>query len=138
MTPPRLLLIAGFAASITTFRGPLIRALRDSGTEVAVGAPGVDEVPQLRQELASIGVALHDIPLQRAGTNPVADIGLLLSLFKLMHTVRPTITLPYTIKPVIYGTIAAWLARVPCRYALVTGLGYAFTGTRQGLVTRLV
>lgn len=47
-------------------------------------------------------------------------------------------TFPYTIKPVIYGTIAAWLARVPRRYALVTGLGYAFTGTRQGLVTHLV
>lgn len=134
----RVLLTAGFAASVTTFRGPLIRALCESGAEVAVGAPGVDELPQLRGELASLGVALHDIPLQRAGTNPFADIGLLLSLFKLMRTVRPTITLPYTIKPVIYGTIAAWLARVPRRYALVTGLGYAFTGTRQGLVTRLV
>lgn len=134
----RILLIAGFAASVSTFRGPLIRALRDSGAEVEVGAPGVDEVTGLRHELALIGVALHDIPLQRAGTNPVADIGLLLSLFKLMRTVRPSITLPYTIKPVIYGTIAAWLARVPCRYALVTGLGYAFTGTRRGLVTRLV
>ena len=95
-------------------------------------------MPQLREELAAVGVALHDIPLQRAGTNPVADIGLLVSLYRLMRSVRPTITLPYTIKPVIYGTIAAWLARVPRRYALVTGLGYAFTGSRQGLVTRLV
>ena len=138
MTPPRLLLIAGFAASVSTFRGPLIRTLRGSGAEVVVGAPGVEELPQLREELAAIGVALHDIPLQRAGTNPVADLGLLLSLYRLMRTVRPTITLPYTIKPVIYGSIAAWLARVPRRYALVTGLGYAFTGARQGLVTRLV
>ncbi|MES2908402.1 MAG: glycosyltransferase family 4 protein [Pseudomonadota bacterium] len=138
MTSSRLLLLAGFAASISTFRGPLIRALCDVGAEVAVGAPGVEELPKLHEELASIGVVLHDIPLQRTGANPVADIGLLVSLYRLMRTVRPTIILPYTIKPVIYGTIAAWLARVPRRYALVTGLGYAFTGTRQGLVTLLV
>ena len=36
-------------------------------------------------------------------------------------------TLGYTIKPVIYGTIAAWLARVPRRLAMITGLGYVFT-----------
>ena len=44
----------------------------------------------------------------------------------------------YTIKPVIYGTLAAWAARVPNRFALITGLGYAFqqveeTGNRSKL-----
>jgi glycosyltransferase involved in cell wall biosynthesis len=48
----------------------------------------------------------------------------------------------YTIKPVIYGTLAAWLARVPRRFALITGLGYAFQeergrGRLQALVQRL-
>ncbi|HCT41972.1 MAG TPA: glycosyltransferase family 1 protein [Moraxellaceae bacterium] len=47
-------------------------------------------------------------------------------------------TFPYTIKAVIEGAIAAGLVRVPRRYALVTGLGYAVTGSRQRLVTRLV
>lgn len=46
--------------------------------------------------------------------------------------------LGYTIKPVIYGTLAGWLARVPRRYALVTGLGYAFTGSRKGMLTGFI
>ncbi|MDX5300418.1 MAG: glycosyltransferase family 4 protein, partial [Gammaproteobacteria bacterium] len=57
---------------------------------------------------------------------------------RLMRRLRPTVTLPYTIKPVFYGTIAAWLAGVPHRYALVTGLGYAFTDRRGGLLTVII
>jgi glycosyltransferase involved in cell wall biosynthesis len=49
-----------------------------------------------------------------------------------MRAVRPDAVLGYTIKPVIYGTIAARLARVPRRFALITGLGYAFTGEATG------
>lgn len=133
-----VLLIAGFAGSVSTFRGPLIRALRDTGAHVDVGAPGIEEDLRLRDDLAAMDVRAHHLPIARAGTNPLADIGLLLSLVRLMRKVRPSINLPYTIKPVIYGTIAAWLTGVPRRYALVTGLGYAFTGSRRGLVTRLV
>ena len=50
-----------------------------------------------------------------------------------MYSVRPTVCLAYTIKPVIYGMIAAWLAGVQRRYALITGLGYAFTGRPRGV-----
>src|SRR5690606_26558099 len=74
----------------------------------------------------------HDVALQRAGINPIADLRGLVSLYRLMREVRVDAVLGYTIKPVIYGTLAAWLARVPRRFALITGLGYAFTGETIG------
>lgn len=84
------------------------------------------------------GATVHDIPLRRTGTNPLADAASLVALVRLIRKLRPDVTLPYTIKPVVYGTLAAWLAGVPRRFALVTGLGYAFTGERQGPVKRII
>lgn len=138
MKHERVLLIAGFAESVTKFRGPLIEAMRGCGVSVDVAAPDVENAPGLKIALANIGVGLHNIALRRNGTNPISDIMLGFSLFRLVGRLRPTATFPYTIKPVIFGTLAAWVARVPRRYALITGLGYVFTGTRQGLLARLV
>jgi glycosyltransferase involved in cell wall biosynthesis len=82
--------------------------------------------------LANKGVRVHSIPLQRAGLNPVRDLRLLFSLVTLMLRLRPRFVLSYTIKPVVYGSIAAWFSGVKYRFALVTGLGYVFTGTASG------
>lgn len=131
-------MIASYPDSILKFRGPLLKAMVASGWEVHIAAPDPDSMPGLREALASMGVALHDIPLSRTGTNPVADIRLMLALRVLIRELLPAVVLPYTIKPVIYGSIAAWMAGVPRRFALVTGLGYAFTGNRQGIVKRVV
>ena len=51
----------------------------------------------------------------------------MLRLALLLRRLKPDITLGYAIKPVIYGTLAAWLARVPRRFAMIEGLGYVFT-----------
>lgn len=134
----RFLLIAGFAESIVTFRGALIESLIRSGCEVHVAAPGLSSHAEVGPKLGIPGDRLHDIPMARAGTNPLSDAVTLVALYRLMRVIRPDAVLPYTIKPVIYGTLAAWLARVPRRFALVTGLGYAFTGEREGVVQRLV
>jgi len=63
--------------------------------------------------------------------NPLHDLACLWSLWRLQRTLRPDYFLGYTIKPVIYGLIAAHLARIPQRYALITGLGYAFQATDE-------
>ncbi len=47
-------------------------------------------------------------------------------LVMLLRQIRPDIILTYTIKPVVYGSIAAWIAEVPSRNAMITGLGYTF------------
>jgi glycosyltransferase involved in cell wall biosynthesis len=82
--------------------------------------------------LESIGVACHEIPLNRTGLNPFADGALLYNLIGLMRRARPNLVIAYTAKPVIFGLLAARIARVPRRYALITGLGYAFTGPLAG------
>ena len=135
MAAQRFLLIAGFADSLLGFRGPLIAALQAQGLQVHVAAPGLAVGSAARAQLQAQGLTVHDIPLHRTGQNPLADLRSLWALWRLMRRVRPQYVLGYTIKPVIYGSLAAWLAGVPRRFALITGLGYAFqdTGSRGGL-----
>lgn len=139
----KVLVIAGFADSLLTFRGPLIQALLARGCSVHVAAPGLKPGTGVHTDLVLMGVVAHDVRLHRVGKNPLADVGTLLALHRLMRRIRPALVLGYTIKPVIYGAFAAKLAGVPRFYALITGLGHAFlndgAGGRvlQGLVQRL-
>lgn len=133
----KLLLIGGFAESIPAFRGDLIRDLQSAGCEVHVAAPDVSKLVGLGDSLGLDPDRLHDVPIRRTGTNPFSDLKLLFALFQLMRKLNPDVMLAYTIKPVIYGVLAARLAGVSRRFALITGLGYAFTGTRRGVTTRI-
>ncbi len=126
------LLIAGFPDSLLHFRGPLLDALLARGLSVHVAAPDLPVGSPMRQQLEARGLQVHDIPLRRTGMNPLADLATLLHLRQLMRRIRPAHVLGYTIKPVIFGSLAAWLAGVPRRFALITGLGYAFTGQQAG------
>lgn len=133
--------MAGYAPSLINFRGPLLRALVEAGLEVHAVAPGLATDTGVRESLESWGVASHDVAFRRTGTNPLHDLQTLGAMYRLLRHLRPDAVLGYTIKPVVYGTLAAWLAGVPRRFALITGLGYAFTGEaagRRGLTRRLV
>ncbi len=135
------LLIASFPDSLIKFRGALLRALVAKELAVHVAVPDLLDAAAICDELASMGIQMHEIRLRRTGTNPVADLGTVVELQRLMRRIKPDYVLGYTIKPVIYGSIAAWLADVPNRFSLVTGLGYAFTGEtsgKRGLLRRLI
>lgn len=144
--PPRpapFLLIGSFASSLLQFRGPLIDALLARGFDLHIAIPDLSADDPARRELQAKGVQVHDIPLRRTGVNPLADAKTLICLWRLMRRIRPACVLGYTVKPVIYGSLAALLAGVPRRFALITGLGYAFTGPmetggRRGLLKRIV
>ena len=123
---PIALLVAGFPDSILTFRGALISALRDAGFDVHVAAPGVEPGSVHHAQLVARGLTPHAIALVRTGRNPLVDVRSFVALWRLMRRLRPALVLCYTIKPVVYGAMASWLARIPRRFALVTGLGYAF------------
>lgn len=126
----KILLIASFADSILKFRGELIHSFQNENIEVHVVAPDINTV--LEVQLKSKNINVHHINLERNGYNPISDIKYLISLYKLIRKIKPEYTLGYTIKPVIYGGISAWLANVSKRYSLITGLGYAFTGNVTG------
>lgn len=123
----KILLIASLAKSLINFRGPLITALQARGFKVHVAAPDLPHASPIRLQLQAAGVVVHEVVMQRTGINPLADILTLWSLWRLMGRVRPDHVLAYTIKPVIYGTLAAWLASVPLRFAMIEGLGFVFT-----------
>ncbi|MEZ3134899.1 glycosyltransferase family 4 protein [Stutzerimonas kunmingensis] len=126
------LLIASFPDSLLRFRGALINALLARGLSVHVAAPDLPAGSTIRQRLEAKGLQVHEIPLRRTGMNPLSDLCSLLNLWRLMRRIRPDYVLGYTIKPVIYGSLAARLAGVPRRFALITGLGYAFQGQEDG------
>lgn len=122
----KFLIVASYPLSLLNFRGALLAALQKAGFEVHVAAPDFENYPEETQKLKSLGFVVHSVAMQRTGTNPINDVKTLGTLYRLMTTVKPDYVIGYTIKPVIYGTLAAWLAKVPHRFALITGLGYAF------------
>lgn len=129
-------MVASFPDSIIDFRGALIDAWLAAGEAVHVAAPGLSATSPVGAELVRRGACVHHVRLQRTGRNPLADLRTIVQLFRLMRRVRPRYLLAYTVKPVVYGLIAGWLARVPHRFALITGLGYAFQpggGGRAGV-----
>lgn len=135
----KFLLIASFPDSLMQFRGPLIRALQHSGFQIHVAAPDLTAGSSLREHFEAQGLVVHSIPLLRTGMNPFADIKTLCVLWLVMRRVCPDYMMGYTIKPVIYGSIAARLAGVRNRFALITGLGYAFQDARgRSMVRSLV
>ncbi|MEB2352514.1 MAG: glycosyltransferase family 4 protein [Burkholderiaceae bacterium] len=120
-----LAMITSQAFSLVNFRGPLIAALVSRGTQVYALAPDYDD--DLKQRVAALGAHPVDCSMARAGLNPLRDLGDLWRLSRLLRRLAPDATLAYFVKPVIYGSIAAWLAGVPDRYSLVAGLGFVFT-----------
>ena len=128
-----ILVVGGHARSLVNFRAPLLKALRDCGYRVVAAAPSLMDDLSTVDALARLGIHCRDVRISRTGLNPLADAQALLGLVGLMRREQPRVFLGYTAKPAIFGTIAARIARVPSRYALITGLGYAFTAGGGGL-----
>jgi len=124
----RVLVVAGYAPSLINFRGDFIRALVEKGCDVYCCAPSLADDYAVVSALESIGAKPVNIDFNRVGISPLRDIFLLFNLFFLIRNISPDRVFLYTIKPVVYGGIAAWLAGVPKIYHLITGLGYAFSG----------
>lgn len=128
----KIVVIASLPSSLVNFRGQLLAALVKAGHEVHAVAPGLVMDLQTKARLDAMGISGHDIAMTRTGLNPLADLRTLFALQRLLRAIAPQATLGYTIKPVIWGSLAAAMAGVPRRFALITGLGYAFTGSVKG------
>tara|TARA_Y100001960_G_C14774755_1_gene882390 strand:- start:2041 stop:3090 length:1050 start_codon:yes stop_codon:yes gene_type:complete len=91
-------------------------------------------------QIKGLGVDCYNIPLKRQGLNPFKDIYTLLFLIKLIKKNKPDIVLSYTIKPIIYGSLAAYISGINKIFSMVTGIGYAFYGDtlKQKLIGKLV
>lgn len=137
MTAPRVFIASRCAWTLYNFRRSLIQRAANAGLDVsALGAGGDGYDDTLRGE----GVNFVSIPLSMRGLDPLRDARLLLNLAAMFYRQRPALVHSFTIKPAIYATLAAWLARVPVRVVTITGLGHAFMRERsflRGAVERL-
>lgn len=128
----KFLMISSFLPSVLNFRGKLLEAINQQGLEIHIIAPDLALFKVENKKLEALGYHIHEVPMQRTGTNPIADLKTLWAMYNIIKKIKPDYVLSYTIKPVIYGTLAAWLAKVPHRFALITGLGYAFQNVEYG------
>lgn len=126
-----LALITSHAPSLVHFRAPLIRKLQAQGIQVLALAPNFDE--HSRVAMQALGATPIDCPMSRTGMNPLVDAINTWKMAQLLKRLKPDIALGYFIKPVIFGSIAAWWAGVPRRFAMVEGLGFVFTPGTNGL-----
>ena len=117
-----ILVIASHPKSLILFRGPLIRELIGLGYKIIACAPGNDN--STSSKLNALGIRYCNIPLKRQGFNIFHDIQTIFHLVKLIQFEKPGIILGYTIKPVIYGSLAAHYAGVKNIYSIITGIGY--------------
>lgn len=124
-------IISSQAFSLVNFRGLLIADLVASKVRVYALAP--DYTDEFRRQVIELGAMPVDFDLSRTGMSPLRDLVNMFKLAGLLLRLKPNVVLAYFIKPVIYGTLAAWLAHVPRRVAMIEGLGYVFTQTGESL-----
>ena len=131
----KFILISPKNRSAYNFRGDLIKDIQAKGYDVVVTGPNCEGVDKIE----ALGAKFIEVPIDKNGTNPLADISYCLKLRKIMKQENVDALLGYTIKPVIYGSIAGWLAGVKNRTAMVTGAGYLFASkSMKAKLIRLV
>jgi glycosyltransferase involved in cell wall biosynthesis len=127
----KILISINTAWNLVNFRSGLIRALVANGYEVVALAPPDKYVPQLSE----LGCRFIALPMDSGGANPFRDAVLLYRYWKILKREQPDVFLGYTVKPNVYGSIAAHILGVPV-INNVAGLGSVFI--EQGWLTRLV
>jgi glycosyltransferase involved in cell wall biosynthesis len=105
-----------------------IKSLLAEGHEVHTVAP----VDEYTQRLQQAGCIHHSVTMDSRGANPIRDFGLIIELWSIYRKLRPDVILHYTIKPNIYGTLAASILKIPV-INNVCGLGTVFL--KKGLVS---
>lgn len=116
----RILFLVNHDVVIYNFRLELVERFIEEGFEVHISSPYGERI----DDLVKLGAIYHQIGLERHGMNPINEAKLLLTYRKLLIEVKPDIVLGYTIKPNIYGAMAAAEKNIPF-VANITGLGTA-------------
>lgn len=120
---PHILFVVNVDWFFLSHRISLAKAARDRGARVTIAAGDTGASAAIRAE----GFPFIPLPLSRKGTSPLAEIALFRELLRLYRTIRPDLIHHVTIKPVIYGSVAARMAGNGAILNAVSGLGYAFS-----------
>lgn len=118
---PKVMIALNTAWNLLNFRSGLIQALVHRGYEVIAVAPE----DEYASKLAGLGCRYIPLPMDNKGTHPGRDLVLLSRFIRLMRAERPHVFLGYTVKPNVYGSIAAQMSGVAV-INNVAGLGTVF------------
>lgn len=132
----RVAVLGGAARDLVNFRGHLISELARKGHTVYGLAPG--GTPEIQADLEKLGATYIPIALDRTGLNPLKDLLTLFRLRALFRRLRLDVLLAYEIKSVVFGTLAAYRAGVPHRFAMITGRGSTLQGEASSVKERAV
>ena len=116
----KVLFLVNHDVVIYNFRLELVERLIADGHHVVISSPYGERIDDLKK----LGCEYHEIEISRHGMNPVKEIKLVSEYKTLIKKVKPDIVFTYTIKPNIYGGMAAKALKVPY-VANITGLGTA-------------
>ncbi len=134
----RVVVFGSYAPSLTNFRGPLIREMARAGHRVFAMAPGLTD--EISDQIRALGGIPVEIDLGRGSLNPFRALATTRQFRALIRKLRPDVVIAYTVTPVVLGAAAAKSEGVSRFVALITGLGYAFTGGSEPkrLLSRLL
>lgn len=117
----KIVLITSYASEIPDLRGDMIEAFKLNGHEVIIFGPErLEDVLRIKETLQ---VNYRQIYLKRNGKNPFEDIFSLFSILLNLLKEKPDIVFSYTIKPIIYGSLAAKVLGIKKIYSMMSGLG---------------
>lgn len=133
--PMRVMFVGNDPTYFMTHRLPLALAARDAGYEVHVAAPLRRHETDLGTRLAPFSLHVHDVPFARGRGSVAGELRTFRALWRTYRTARPDIVHHFTLKPVLYGSLAAWLANVRHVVNAMTGLGYLFIA--EGALARV-
>jgi len=119
---PHILFVVNACWFFVSHRLPLARAAQRQGFTVHVAASPDETTAQLEEA----GIHFHPLPFSRKGRHPLRELRTFLSLLALYRRLRPDLVHHVTIKPILYGGLAARIARIPAVVHAVAGLGYTF------------
>ncbi len=117
------MVVANTTWNIYNFRLPLLKSLEERGYQIVIIAPLDEHIIYLNELENGSHLPIHS--LNRKGMSPIRDLLFLFELVRLYRREKPDLIIHYTIKPNIYGNIAAFLRGIPS-ICIVTGLGYSF------------
>lgn len=126
----KIAIISHYAPSVINFRGPLIQALIRNGVQVIVFAP--DWQLKTENSAQDFGAKTESYKLSRAGLNPFSDLVTFFQLWRHLKAHKPSVVFTYAAKTNVWGILAAKMAGVAHRVAMVEGMGYAFTDGAKG------
>ncbi len=130
--PKSVAIVSNSDERLYQFRAPIMRALLDNGIRVyAIAPPG-----RFVEEIESLGVEFVPWRLDRRSVNPISEVISLVRLVRIYRRLKPDVVQHFTIKPNLYGAIAARLSGVTVVVGGVTGLGYAFAQDSRRRVLR--